>query len=105
MSTAVSEGTSGGLRVYSGVTVPAFGGEDVKPLENTAYEIRAESGQLIETVQNSYGTRAGDRPPVVTLATGSYRILAWSAQRGLVTVPITIANGRVTTVRFDAAKK
>lgn len=102
---AASEGASGGLRVYSGCAATAFGGEDAASFQNTAYEIRSENGQKVQAVPNSYGVRKGDQPPLIQLAPGSYRVIAWSPRQGLVEVPVTIANARTTTVRLDVAAK
>ncbi len=96
---------SGGLRVYSGRPSTAFGGDTVPAFENTVYEIRSDEGKLLETVPNVYGSRVGELPTFVKLTAGSYRIIAWSPQRGLVTVPVIISAGRTTAVRFDKIKQ
>lgn len=95
------EAAVGGLRVYSGRPATARGADAEPAYENTAFEIRTHEGKLIETAQNHYGERKGDLPALVKLAPGSYQIIAYSAQQGLVAVPVTIAAGRTTTVRFD----
>lgn len=98
---AAGEQAVGGIRVYSGRPSTAMGADAAQVYQNTAYEIRTPDGALVETVPNAYGERKGDRPALITLAPGAYHLVAYSAQQGLVTVPVTIAAGRTTTVRLD----
>jgi len=103
-SSAPVRSATGGLRVFSGFDPNTASVDDTKPFQNAAYEVRTTDGVLVQTVPNVYGLRAGDQPPTIELAAGSYRVTAWSAKHGLVTVPVTIMGGRLTAVHLEAGK-
>lgn len=68
--------------------------------QHTAYNIYAQNGGLVEHIGNSAG-HYEEKPSVVSLTPGQYLIKAQASDYLMVTVPVTIEAGRVTSVHLD----
>jgi hypothetical protein len=92
---------AGSLVVYSAFDVnPSFNSRDSERQHYSDYKILTEDGRLLRVVHNDSGTLMQD-PLQVALPAGHYRVLADANGCGLVTVPVVIADGKLTTVRLD----
>ena len=67
---------------------------------HTDYEIRDTSGKRVRFVPN-HASNMDESPDQVTLPPGNYNVVAQSAWCGLVTVPVTIQQGKTTVVHLD----
>jgi hypothetical protein len=66
----------------------------------TDYKILATDGKLIRTVHNDTGVLL-EGPRRVSLLSGNYEVVARANGYGLVTVPVVIRPGQVTTVHLE----
>ncbi len=98
--TAVASAT-GTLTVYSGFKVNAdFNNPDSSRREYSNYKLYADDGKLLQLVQNDTGI-ALSSPAAVSLAVGTYRIVAHANGYGIVTVPVVIAAGNNTILHLE----
>ena len=64
------------------------------------YAIYSQDGKLLQQVRNSRGPNDPE-PAIVPLAPGRYKITAKARGYGLVTVPVVIRSGKLTTVNLQ----
>jgi hypothetical protein len=90
---------TGHLEVYSATKLYiSDGGFSYAP--HTDYEIYSKDGALFERVRNATDHFDED-PSLVLLPVGRYVVKAESRSYGLVAAPVTIENGRTTSVRLQ----
>jgi hypothetical protein len=91
----------GTLLVYSafntGLPSPSLP-DDIQQHSN--YQLFSNDGKLLQVVPNRAGFQ-GEDPLPLHLAPGSYRVTARSNGHGLVTVPVVIAENKVTIVHLE----
>jgi hypothetical protein len=94
-------GSDGYLKVYTATqTVEVDFGAYFHP--HMGYNVSGADGRPVEFVPN-HTSNLDESPDEVALPPGRYNIVAESAWRGLVTVPVTIERGKTTIVRLDQA--
>jgi hypothetical protein len=95
-------GTKGYLQVFSATEKsPPIASDDPTFFNfHTGYDINDAAGKSVKFVAN-HMSNMDEWPDTVSLAAGTYNIVAESACCGLVTVPVVIANGKTTTVHLD----
>jgi hypothetical protein len=92
---------TGTLTVYSAFDVNAdFNSRDPDRAEYSNYRIYSQDGKLLQRVQNDTGSNFNS-PAEVSLAPGKYRVVAHANGYGMVTVPVVVAENRVTTVHLE----
>ena len=91
--------STGHLRVYSDTRTREIG-ENTFYYTHTRYFIQDETGKIVKTVPNHVGD-TDELPTLVTIPTGSYKVVAQSSSYGRVTVPVVIQAGRTTVVHLD----
>ncbi len=74
--------------------------DDVYDLAHTPYTIYSSKGKLLRHVQNAKGMNDAT-PTVVALPPGAYQVRAKSKDYGLVTVPLVVEAGKLTTVHLQ----
>jgi len=93
-------GSNGTLVVFSAFD-PHADFNDLPYLRHyTDYKITDENGKLVQTVHNATGASL-ERPKRVQLPVGAYCIVARANGYGVVTVPVVIRAGQVTTVHLE----
>ncbi len=96
-------GVNGRLQVFS-ATQQSNAIGDIGPSSyfypHTGYDINDASGRHVKFVPN-HASDMDESPDVVKLPAGHYEIVAVSASRGLVTVPVVIEGGEATVVHLD----
>lgn len=96
---------NGTLVVYSAYEVNAdFNIRDQHRPEYSDYRIFTADGKLLAWVHNSTDTIL-QRPRMVELPPGLYRVLAPANGFGLVRVPVTIAAGKETVVHLEGGNR
>ena len=94
--------STGTLAVYSAFDpTPDFNGVPYRR-RHSDYQILSPQGQLLQGVQNDNAT-SWEGPKRITLPAGNYRVVAHANGYGLVTVPVLIEPGRVTTVHLEGS--
>ncbi len=92
---------NGTLVVYSAFEVTAVTPGDYEHRRHyTDYKIFSEDGKLLQVVHNDSNNVLKEAAQV-TLSPGTYRIVARANGYGLVTVPVVIERGQVTTVHLE----
>jgi hypothetical protein len=71
---------------------------------HTDYTICTQDGKVLEEVRNARGPNDPE-PPIVHLAPGTYKIKARARDYGLVTVPVVIEPGKLTSVNLQRYRK
>jgi hypothetical protein len=99
----VASQNEGALVVYSAFET---GQTDTDPpdglRQHSSYRVFADDGLMLQTVINRLGGW-GEDPTSVPLAPGRYRIEALANGYGLVSVPVVIAAGQVTTIHLEGS--
>jgi hypothetical protein len=91
----------GMLMVYSAYTVTAdFDRRDIHRPEYSDYRLLAADGTALQRVANTSGTIL-QRPKLVALPPGQYRVVACASGYGWVTVPVRIQAGQTTIVHLQ----
>ena len=91
----VGELSHGALEVYS--ATDEFNDGGTLYYSHGAYAIYTLDGKLFKNVENHI-SRSDELPETVSLAVGSYTVVARSERDGYVSVPVMIRNGRRTIV-------
>jgi hypothetical protein len=94
-------GNEGSLQVFTATTTAEVDFEAYFH-PHTGYRIEDAAGNTVQFVPN-HPSEMSEQPDVVTLAPGTYRVVAESTWCGLVTVPVVIEQGRATTVHLDGS--
>ena len=92
--------SQGALIVYSAFDV-GMGSIDRRRFSD--YQVLREDGTLLKKVVNDNNSMIRGSPTKVELPEGKYRIKADSNSYGVVTVPVLIVAGRVTTVHLEGS--
>ena len=97
-----SVGSKGYLRVFSATekSPPITSNDPIYFKLHTGYDVNDASGKSVKYVAN-HMSNMDEWPDTISLAAGTYNIVAKSACCGLVTVPVVIANGKITTIHLD----
>src|SRR5271157_1984636 len=99
-SRSVSEGL---LVVFSAFDpTPSFNGNPYRSYSTDYRVLSSDGNQLLKEVQNNSG-KLLDGPKRVQLPAGTYRVLARANGYGVVTVPVVIRPGQVTTVHLEGS--
>lgn len=67
---------------------------------HTDYTVYSQDGKVLKEVRNAWGPKDPE-PAVVPLAPGTYKIKAKARGFGLVTIPVVIEPGKLTTVNLQ----
>ena len=95
-------GSNGTLVVFSAFDAHADF-NDLPCLRHYAdYKVTCQDGKLMQTVHNDSGTLS-ERPRRVQLPVGAYCVVAQANGYGVVTVPVIIRAGQVTTVHLEGS--
>lgn len=93
-------GSNGTLRVFSAFDPHADFNALPYLRHYTGYKITRPDGQLVQTVHNDDTTLSAS-PCKVELPPGAYSVVARANGYGVVTVPVIIRAGQVTTVHLE----
>jgi hypothetical protein len=98
---SASSAPAGTLVVFSAFSVhaPSPGEPDYRQ-HYTDYKVYAVNGALLRTVANDAGLAVAS-PVRVTLAPGSYLVVARANGYGVIKVPVVVANGQATTLHLE----
>jgi hypothetical protein len=92
---------NGTLMVFSAFQVTAVSQGDYEHRRHYSdYKIFSEKSKLLQVVHNDSNTVLREAARV-TLSPGMYRVVAQANGYGLVTVPVVIERGQVTTVHLE----
>lgn len=102
---APMSGGVGSLIVYSARESAAdFNARDSRRPEYSDYAILNATGGQLRRVRNNSGA-IFQEPATVPLAPGNYQVVARANGYGLVTVPVVIQSGKITTMRLDRSSR
>ena len=93
----------GSLEVFTATEDPT-GGNDPVYYPHTAYVIHGSDGTELWCVKNRFSDQ-DESPEIVNLPVGHYQIIADSEYDGRVSIPVTIAAGRLTVVDLEGDRR
>ena len=97
----VAVNDNGTLVVFSAYEVTAINQGDYEHRRHyTDYKLFSKDGKLLQVVHNDSNTVLREATHV-NLAPGQYRVVARANGYGLVTVPLVIAKGQLTTIHLE----
>lgn len=94
---ATRESRDGRLKVYSAIHPESRGNLIAYP--HSSYRIYSEKSKLLKVVLNHSG-QLGEKPEVINLLPGWYKVIAESEGQGIVIVPVIIQSSMTTEVRL-----
>ena len=95
-------GSNGTLVVFSAFEAHADFNDLPYLRHYTDYKVTCQNGKLMQTVHNDSCTLS-ERPRRVQLPVGAYCVVAQAKGYGVVTVPVIIRAGQVTTVHLEGS--
>jgi hypothetical protein len=93
------DGAAGCLQVFSDTKAHSIG-SDLTYYRHMSYNIYDRAGKRVKYVPNHIGV-TDEKPSLVTLPQGNYKVVAESSAYGRVTVPVVIQADKTTVLHLD----